>query len=262
MMEKFFVGLHQVRLVKHFDRACVSINALRRPGGIRKSPVPVSPGAEILLDSGAFTELARHGGYRHSVFQYANAVRRALPLFGCQVTVVSQDWMCEPFMLERTGLSVIEHQKRTIARYDALLAEEIPAPILPVLQGYDPTDYARHVREYGDRLAPGAWVGVGSVCKRNSRPLEIIEVLWAIHQERPDLRMHGFGVKTTALLEPAVRHLLYSADSMAWSYAARREQSGRQNDWREAERFRLRVEGVAGRPIDAWQPGLPLEAAA
>ncbi len=87
-------------------------------------------------------------------------------------------------------------------------------------------------------------------------------MLWAIHQERPDLRMHGFGVKTTALLEPAVRHLLYSADSMAWSYAARREQSGRQNDWREAERFRLRVEGVAGRPIDAWQPGLPLEAAA
>ena len=32
--------------------------------------------------------------------------------------------------------------------------------LMPVLQGYDPLDYARHVLAYGDELAPGAYVGV------------------------------------------------------------------------------------------------------
>ena len=90
--------------------------------------------------------------------------------------------------------------------------------IMPVLQGYAPADYASHVRQYGPRLAFGAYVGVGSVCKRNARPAEILAVLRAIHAERPDLRLHGFGVKKTSLRVQAIRDALYSADSMAWSY--------------------------------------------
>jgi hypothetical protein len=27
------------------------------------------------------------------------------------------DWMCEPFMLAKTGLSVREHQQRTVTNY-------------------------------------------------------------------------------------------------------------------------------------------------
>jgi hypothetical protein len=42
----------------------------------------------------------------------------------------------------------------------------------------------------------------------------------AIKNERPDLRLHGFGLKTTALADPLVRSMLWSADSMAWSFAA------------------------------------------
>jgi hypothetical protein len=33
--------------------------------------------------------------------------------------------------------------------------------------------------------------------------------------------LHGFGIKTTSLLWADVRDNLYSADSMAWSFAAR-----------------------------------------
>jgi hypothetical protein len=84
-----------------------------------------------------------------------------------------------------------------------------------VLQGYAPADYAAHVRAYGARLEPRAWVGVGSVCKRNGRPAAIEAVLLAIKQERPDLRLHGFGVKLTALGSQLVRTLLFSADSTA-----------------------------------------------
>ena len=67
----------------------------------------------------------------------------------------------------------------------------------------------------------------------------------AIHAQRPDLRLHGFGIKITALHDERVRELLYSADSMAWSYAARKQ--GRDgNDIGEAVRY---VAKVAAQPI-------------
>ena len=91
---------------------------------------------------------------------------------------------------------------------------------------------------------------VGSVCKRNSKPLSVVRVLQAIKAARPDLRLHGFGVKLTALQHPAVRDLLYSADSMAWSYHARK--NGRNaNDWREAAAFTDRIN--AGSVGAVWQ---------
>ena len=74
------------------------------------------------------------------------------------------------------------------------------------------------------------------MCKRNGDPYQIARVLFAIKDKRPDLRLHGFGVKTTALSNQVICSLLETADSMAWSFAARRE--GRnQNDWREAEKW-------------------------
>lgn len=84
------------------------------------------------------------------------------------------------------------------------------------------------------------WVGVGSVCKRNTNVAEIERILSAIKAERPDLRLHGFGLKITALGSPLVRSLLHSSDSMAWSRAARAE--GRNaNDWREAKAYEQKV---------------------
>ena len=125
----------------------------------------------------------------------------------------------------------------TISRYDELHAElNGLVPLMPVLQGYTAHEYLDHLDQYGDRLAPGAWVGVGSVCKRNTEPMKIFMVLDAIASRRPDLRLHGFGVKTTALEDRGVRQLLHSADSMAWSYNARRNSRNR-NCWHEAKRF-------------------------
>jgi hypothetical protein len=158
------------------------------------------------------------------------------------VAAVSQDFMCEPFILERTGLTVADHQRLTIERYDAIRELAGSATyVLPVLQGYRPSEYLDHLRQYGDRLAAGQWVGVGSVCKRNADLREVERVLVTVHRARPDLLLHGFGVKVTALRSSLVRGCLHSADSMAWSFAARRE--GRdQNDWREAAAYAARVE--------------------
>lgn len=229
----FFPGLHQPSDARHFETAFISVNRLRR----RKSPFPVG---RWIMDSGAFSELARHGRYRHEVAEYAVQIRR-WKNNGRLLAAVSQDWMCEPFICHKTRLSVERHQQLTIERYDSLLAEDTGVYILPVIQGYAPEDYVRHIRMYGERLKPGMWVGVGSVCKRNGDPGAVAAVLLAIRAERSDLLLHGFGLKTTALQSGLVRSLLYSADSMAWSFAARR-QGRNANDWREAARFAARIE--------------------
>lgn len=306
---KFFVGLHQPADAHRFERACISINRLRG----RKKPIA---GCEVLVDSGAFTELHMHGRYRHEVIEYAAELYRLHQAGVVKiVAAVAQDYMCEPFMLLRTaladgyGYSIREteievslaanddddeagdartatrlraepyltpeqtlvrtslHQERTIQRYDALVAEldrlfagRCPFPVLPVLQGYAPAEYVTHLIAYGARLAHGMWVGVGSVCKRNSAPEKIAAVLRAIKAVRPDLLLHGFGVKVTALLNTAVRDLLATADSMAWSFAARKQ--GRSaNSWHEAAAFCNRIAIAIAGPREAYQ--LPLfEAAA
>ncbi len=86
---------------------------------------------------------------------------------------------------------------------------------MPVLQGYEPEEYVDCIRQYGDRLLPGMWVGVGSVCKRNGNQSAILLVLEAIQTERPDLKLHGFGLKKEALGVPEIQELLFSADSAA-----------------------------------------------
>lgn len=235
---RFFTGLHQPSDAQHFEAAFVSVNRLRA----RKGPFAVG---DWIMDSGAFTEISTHGHYRHDVAEYASQIRRWANN-GRLLAAVAQDWMCEPWIVERTGLTVERHQQLTVERYDALMREDTAAVyVLPVLQGYAPGDYVRHLSMYGERLAHGAWVGVGSVCKRNGDPQAVAAVLLAIKRQRPDLRLHGFGLKTTSLAHPLVRSLLETADSMAWSFSARK-QGRNANDWREAVRW---AGEIAKRPV-------------
>lgn len=234
---RFFTGLHQPSDARHFGACFISVNRLRG----RKSHFAVG---DWIMDSGAFTEITRHGGYRRPVSEYADQIRRYATC-GNLLAAVAQDFMCEPFALSKTGLTVEDHQRMTIERYDALVAERTGVYIMPVLQGYAPSDYVRHVRMYGDRLGHGAWVGVGSICKRNGDPSQIARVLEAVKAARSDLRLHGFGIKTTSAAHPYIQSLLTTADSMAWSYAARL--NGRNgNSWREAKRW---TAGITERPM-------------
>lgn len=236
------MGLHQPSDAQHFDRCCIHVGRLegrRKPLGCK----------ELLLDSQAFMKLKLHSRYPESPEVYARKVERVASLVE-HLTAVTEDYMCEPFVLARTGLTTADHQRLTIARYDRIRAAlRSDIALMPVLQGYHPREYVQHLRDYGDRLTPGMWVGVGSVCKRNSDPAAIRAVLLAIKAERPDLRLHGFGVKITALASPTVRQLLHSADSMAWSYAARRENSKAANDWRAAAAFARRIAGHSLGPL-------------
>lgn len=226
-MTRFFTGLHNVKDAQNFDAAFISRNRLRT----RKAPFVVG---DWIMDSAAFSTILTHGGYPDPVDEYAEQIRR-WSKNGNLLAAVAQDYMCEPHMLAITGMTVEQHQRLTIERYDALMACDTGGVyIMPVIQGYSPQEYAYHVQLYGDRIKSDAWVGVGSVCKRNANPDLVAAVLIAIKRIRPQWKLHGFGIKKTALANSLVSHLLHTADSMAWSFNARK--NGRNgNDWREAK---------------------------
>lgn len=209
----------------------LSVNRLRE----RKSDIVLDE--EWMLDSGAFSQLQSNGEFTDSPAEYATLIER-WSRCGTMVAAVSQDYMCEPHQLEATGGTVLEHQRWTIQRYDEIRRhlEGTNIYLLPVLQGWHVQEYLRHIEMYEDRLPDSSWVGLGSVCQRNSSPADIQLIISRIASKRPDLRLHGFGIKTTALKRKAIRENLYSADSMAWSYNARRN-GGDANSPYEAREF-------------------------
>ena len=106
----------------------------RRLRVYRKLPIAVVPWA---LDSGAFTELATHGNWNHGPTpeEYAGRVRRYQREIGKLLWAAPQDWMCEPGILAKTGLTVYEHQRRTVANFRTLLRLAPDLPFIPVVQG-------------------------------------------------------------------------------------------------------------------------------
>lgn len=171
------------------------------------------------LDSGGFMQLKLHGGWNESPRSYAAAVRRYHDEIGGMDFAAPQDWMCEPWITGRTGLTVAEHQERTVANYLELRTLDAGLPFIPVLQGWAPDDYLRHADMYqsaGIDLAAEPRVGLGSVCRRQGTAEAD-----AISASLAPIRLHGFGFKTTGLLRYGQRRFA-SADSMAWSYEGRR----------------------------------------
>ena len=174
-----------------------------------------------MLDSGAFSELSLNGKWTVTPKAYAAEIQRYQDEVGNMDVVVAQDWMCEPFMVERTGLSIEEHQGRTIYAYLDLL-NETDLPIMPVLQGWTLDDYKRHIDGYagqGIDLYAEPIVGVGSVCRRQGTD-EVAQLLSEL--SAVGLALHGFGVKIDGLRKAG--HTLKTADSMAWSFRARRDE--------------------------------------
>jgi len=173
-----------------------------------------------MLDSGAFSELSLNGRWTVTPKAYAAEIQRYHDEVGNMDVAVAQDWMCEPFMVERTNLSIEEHQARTIYGYLDLLTWT-DLPIMPVLQGWTLDDYRRHIEGYegkGIDLSAEPIVGVGSVCRRQhtNEVARLLSELSAL-----GLALHGFGVKVDGLRK--VGRTLKTADSMAWSFRARRD---------------------------------------
>lgn len=204
------------------------------PAWLTRSPVPLfvsdtqlakrrtcPPAARgWALDSGGFTMLSKPP-YRWTVTptEYVDRIARYVDTIGHLSWAAPQDWMAEPFMVERTGLSVRAHQDLTITSVLELRALHPAAPIIPVLQGWSIADYMAHVDAYtaaGIDLTDEPVVGLGSVCRRQATGEAAALVA---ELAGGGLRLHGFGVSLHGLRRYG--WLLESADSMAWSYYAR-----------------------------------------
>jgi hypothetical protein len=225
----------------------VSYRTLRR---VRRPGRAVVPGWS--LDSGGFMELSRHGRWTISPREYIAAAAGYDRDVGRLEWCAPQDWMCEPAIIHGgrvspgvtapgTGLSVAEHQRRTVASFLELTAlwpqhsDHPECPVMPVLQGWAPADYERCALLYaqaGVNLARFPVVGIGSVCRRSSTRA-IADVAGVIRAM--DLSAHWFGVKLTGIrvarlaqeerLQPDGTWLpagAASLDSAAWLYDARR----------------------------------------
>jgi len=252
-VERFFLGTHQVDWLA---RTALPLFVARQRLAERKTfPRATCPWS---LDSGGFNELKLHGGWRSTAREYVRDVRRFQQEVGRMLWASPQDWMCEPEVLERTGLDVDEHQRRTVANFLELRSLAPELPIIPVLQGWSFGDYMRCVELYEDagvRLAAEPLVGVGTVCRRQGT-MAASNILAVLHSEH--LRMHGYGYKRTGLRRDA--RYLVSADSMAWSENATHHaplpghtHKSCSNCIEWAERWRAETLEMLGMPALHWR---------
>jgi hypothetical protein len=211
----FYLGTHEPSWLKR--TSVPFFISRRRLARLLEWPEAVGSWA---LDSGGFSELSIYGEWRTTVRQYIWEVWWAQQYVGGLEWAAQQDWMCEPFIVEKTGLSVLIHQQKTIDNYLELMETAPTLPWIPVLQGFILEEYLRHVDMYakaGVNLSKLALVGIGSICRRQHTE-EAAAIIRAI--AGLGIRLHGFGLKEQALKR--VAGVVHSADSMAWSFVARR----------------------------------------
>lgn len=213
--ENFYLGAHHPNWLSFADFPLFV--SRRRMERYKKLPRATQKWA---LDSGGFTELSMNGEWTMRPSDYIRLARRFRDEIGKMEWAAPMDWMCEPFILEKTRSSVASHQRRSVRNYVGLMESAPDVPWIPVLQGWQPSDYLRCIDLYSlyrVDLAKCPVVGVGSICRRQG---EVRIALLLDELSRYGLRLHGFGIKLKGLELAA--HSLHSADSMAWSYGARR----------------------------------------
>lgn len=208
---RFYLGAHHAAWLTRTD---VPLFISHRTLRDRKN-FPRARG-QWALDSGAFTEISQYGRWETSVSEYVSAVNRYADRIGGLEWAAPMDWMCEPHILAKTGLTVREHQRRTVENYLELACH---GPFIPVLQGWEIEEYLEHAEMYAEAGVNlhGPLVGIGSVCRRGGTTEAIRTVSLLAGQ---GIRLHGFGLKVSAVR--ALAPFLASSDSMAWSYRARR----------------------------------------
>lgn len=212
---KFFLGTHEAHWLSSVDVPLFV--STRRLSRYKTLPPACGPWAQ---DSGGFTELSMYGEWRTRPSAYIAATRRNRDEVGLMEFAAPQDWMCEPFILEKTKSTVLSHQRRTCRSIMGLRESAPDIPWIPVLQGWTLDDYRRHVDMYSlyrMDLTKEPLVGLGSVCRRQStREIAAIVITLA----RMGIRLHGFGFKVGGV--KAVGKYLASCDSLAWSFQARK----------------------------------------
>mgnify|MGYP001239396220 CR=1 FL=1 len=225
-MKMYFVGCDDCKRVHEWHvpgevpaGAMISANYLKK----RKMNDFNAEDCPWILDSGAFSQITdpkNMGDFEMSPREYV-ALAKRFEHNGNLQCIVSQDYMCEPEVIElltkmgyrKPGLNwVRKHQEKTVERFvevrDEAIRQELTVPVMPVLQGWEVRDYVEHFKAYEELLdmpyvewwpsyyRPGEflprhrnwnqWLGIGSTCKRNKNPevlSDILSALWDYWEE-------------------------------------------------------------------------------
>ena len=212
---KFYLGTH---VVNHIEKTDIPLFISYRQ--LRNRKKPFNQICKLAIDSGGFSELKLNGKWSITPEEYIDNLHRFQDELGLSIDwAAQQDWMVEPFMIKKTGLSIEDHQQKTLDNYLTLIDMNPSVEIIPVLQGWELKDYYQHFdlfESYGVNLRKLKTVGVGSVCRRQGTN-EIDHIMQSLNNKGIDI--HGFGVKTSGLSKYS--NALQSADSLAWSFGAR-----------------------------------------
>lgn len=209
-------------------------------------------GLDVHLDSGGFTSMKCHGGYRFTIEEYMDLAAEMEPTW-----YAAMDYCCEPEIIgasepgdDEKHAARLRHDAakgvssdyspaardrivKTLDNLDDMITEarvrRMPAP-MPVINGWKPEDYLwcaglfdRYLFAYSGRGEWPALVGLGSFCRRNVHgPEGIIEIMEKLAAVLPEhVRFHLFGVKGAAAIALRGHPRVASIDSMAWSARAR-----------------------------------------
>lgn len=192
-------------------------------GGKLRAPGPALDGiSDVALDSAGFVAMKVHGGYPWSVADYVRVAGSRRWAWWAQM-----DLCCEP-EIAADRAAVLARVKGTADLLTACRDEAehvgVAAP-MPVLQGWEPDDYARSAALV-DVALRGTWpavVGLGSVCRRAlSGPAGVFAVVARLDRELPPgVGLHLFGQKGEAIAELRDCARVASLDSCAWDDRAR-----------------------------------------
>jgi hypothetical protein len=248
---------------------CVSYSTLRKVRRLRRGLVP------WILDSRGFSELSQHGRWTIPARDYVRDVARYDQEIGGLQWAAPQDWMCEDEVIHGgmlgqvrcagTGLSVAEHQRRTVASFAELTAlwprfSDRPCPFVPVLQGDSPDAYLACYQMYLDAGVllgeEHQLAGVGSVCRLQSTS-QIAAIARALAPLNLDL--HWFGLKLAGLTRPELHRDLAAALAAPRGSAARHCRGGTQSldsaAWSLDARYGTRLPGCTHISPKTGRPG-------
>ena len=208
MLKDFYYGSSWHWPLPYLPRVMLSYNMLR------KLKAPWNIGIPFMMDSGAFAVILKYGKYPYSPEAYALGIEKWHPDIAW-----TMDYPCESSARKEGGYDVKRSQEMTIDNQIRLL--DLNANTQMVVQGWTVQDYLENLDRIKDQGLLTEHLGIGSVCRRGQNK-EIARIVRAIHNSVPSwVKLHGFGIKVSALKETDARFLLHSADSESWDYERR-----------------------------------------
>ena len=258
---EFYLGISQFEWLRREELRDVNVFLSMRRLYERRN-LPRGNLARIAFDSGAFKQLQLYGKWDLSAAQFADRCLALKRHFGKQALWFSpQDWMCERLVISGgrtkdgvfvgTGLSVEEHQRRTVDNYIAL-RDLLGDDVILVVQGETVFDYWRCLQMYHDagvRFENVERIGVGSVCRRQNTN-DATLIMQSIASEVGN-KLHGYGFKVEGYRTCA--QYMRSGDSFAWSFAGRMRPDVTHDHYMRSVRFIPGNKGKRGCADDCSQ---------